>query len=62
FDDFESDWIHIKNRIGQGNPLSMILYVIYSSDLVDMAKDKNELTLAFINDTALITIGKTFHE
>lgn len=60
FDDFESDWMDIRNGIGQGDPLSMILYVIYSSDLVDIAKGKNELTLAFVDDTALIAIGKTF--
>ena len=32
FDDFNSDWIPIANGIGQGNPLSMILFVIYNSD------------------------------
>lgn len=60
FDDYESDWFPIRNGIGQGDPLSMILYVIYSSDLADTAKGKKELTLAFVDDTAFIAIGKTF--
>ncbi|KIK32792.1 hypothetical protein CY34DRAFT_40737, partial [Suillus luteus UH-Slu-Lm8-n1] len=66
FDDFTSDWIPIDNGIGQGDPLSMILYIIYSSDLVDIAKKRRgneslkELTLAFVDDTALVAIGPDF--
>jgi len=61
FDDFESDWLPIENGIGQGDPLSMLLYVIYNSDLVDIAKkEKGELALAFVDDMALVVIGKTF--
>ena len=62
FDDFSSDWISITNGIGQGDPLSMILFIVYNSDLVDTAKETNELTLAFIDDTAFIAIGKDFQE
>lgn len=68
FDGFISDWIPINNGIGQGDPLSMILYVIYSSDLVDIAKARHrrstlkELTLAFVDNTAFIAIGKNFDE
>ncbi|KAF8558626.1 hypothetical protein OG21DRAFT_1368802, partial [Imleria badia] len=35
FDGFLSDWIPITNGIGQGDPLSMILYIIYNSDLIE---------------------------
>jgi hypothetical protein len=44
----------------------MIVYIIYSSDLVDVAKSLQgnkalkELTLAFIDDTAFIAIGADF--
>ena len=63
FDDFKSEWSPITNGIGQGDPLSMILYVIYNSDLVDIAKkEKGELTLAFVDDTALIAVGNSFEE
>lgn len=38
FNGFTSDWFPVTNGIGQGNPLSMILYIIYGSGLVDIAK------------------------
>jgi len=38
----------------QGDPLSMILYIIYDSDLVRTASGKQELTLAFVDDTAFL--------
>lgn len=44
----------------------MILYIIYNSNLVDIAKKPpgraapKELTLAFVDDTALIAIAKDF--
>jgi hypothetical protein len=66
FDGFTSDWILIDNGIGQGDPLSMILYIIYSSDLVEVATPRRgraaiqELTLAFVDDTAFIAIAKDF--
>lgn len=64
FDGHLSDWIPIRNGIGQGDPLSMILYIIYDSDLVDIAigRGKKERTLAFVDDTAFIAIGKSFHD
>ena len=60
FDGSLSDWIPITNRIGQGNPLSMILYIIYNSDLVDVPKNKNETALGFIDNTAYLAIGTDF--
>jgi len=33
FDDFISELINICNGIGQGDPLSMIFYIIYNADL-----------------------------
>jgi ribonuclease HI len=66
FDDHLSDWIPITNGIGQGDPLSMILYIIYNSDLVDVAKPRmgrealRELTLAFVDDTAFVAIAPDF--
>lgn len=35
FDNYTSEWIPLANGIGQGDPLSMILYLYYSADLVD---------------------------
>ena len=63
FNDTTSDWIPIVNGIGQGDPLSMIAYLIYCADLTDIAKPSNkETALAFVDDTAFIAVGKTFEE
>ena len=62
FNSFLSDWIPITNSIGQGNPFSMILYIIYNSDLVEVPKDKNKAALTFVDDTTLLAIGKTFDD
>ncbi|KAF8835920.1 hypothetical protein BDN67DRAFT_912141, partial [Paxillus ammoniavirescens] len=42
FDRYLSEWIDITNSIGQGDPLSMILYIIHNSDLVDTAKGRSK--------------------
>ncbi|KIJ58962.1 hypothetical protein HYDPIDRAFT_66631, partial [Hydnomerulius pinastri MD-312] len=64
FDGYLSDWIPILNGIGQGDPLSMVLYIIYNSDLIDVAESsgRRERALAFVDDTVFIAIGKDFHE
>jgi hypothetical protein len=61
FNDMLSDWIPINNGIGQGDPLSMIAYLIYNADLIDIANSRNnETALAFVDDTAYIATGPTF--
>ena len=63
FNDATSDWIPINNGIGQGDPLSMIAYLIYCADLTDIADPSNkETALAFVDDTAFIAVGKSFEE
>jgi len=60
FDDYVSEWFDITNGIGQGDPLSMILYIIYDSDLVEIAKGKQELTLRrCTNRTMIFTDGSS---
>jgi hypothetical protein len=61
FDSYLSNWIPITNGIGQGDPISMILYIIYNSDLVEVPKNKNKNALAFVDDTAFVAIGKDFN-
>ncbi|KAG2030853.1 hypothetical protein BDR03DRAFT_877386, partial [Suillus americanus] len=46
--------LSLYNSIGQGDPLSMTLYIIYR------CKPLTELTLAFVDDMALVAIGKDF--
>ena len=62
FDDYTSEWFEIRNGIGQGDPFSMLLYIIYDSDLVDTPRSKKELTLAFVDDTVFLAIADTFQE
>jgi len=62
FDDHTSDWFDITNGIGQGIPFSMLLYIVYDSDLVTIAKNRNELTLAFVDDMVLVAIARTFQD
>jgi hypothetical protein len=62
FDDFLSDLIHIINRIGQGDPLSMILYIIYNADLLEIAYLPNEEALGFVDDILAMVEGHTLEE
>jgi hypothetical protein len=58
----------VTNGIRQGDPLPMILYIIYSSGLVDVAKPcqgretLKELMLAFVDDMAFIAVARDFEE
>jgi len=62
FDNHTSEWFNITNGIGQGDPFSMLLYIVYDLDLVTIAKNKDELTLAFVDDTVLLAIAKSFQD
>jgi hypothetical protein len=59
FDGYLSnDWIPINNGIGQGDPLSMVLYIIYNADLLEISngREKTERAQAFVDDTMLMAI------
>jgi hypothetical protein len=60
FDGYESDPIHIDNGIGQGDPLSMVLYQFYNADLLDIPKDDSENAMAYVDDTLMLATAKTF--
>ena len=62
FDDFISKDIPISNGIGQGDPLSMILYQYYNADLLDIPDNTNEAAMAYVDDAILIAIGSDFTE
>ena len=63
FDDYTSDLIEITNGIGQGDPLSMILYIIYNADLLEIIDDDQlEDALGYVDDIAIIAIGNDFEE
>ncbi|KAG6807916.1 hypothetical protein H0H92_006018 [Tricholoma furcatifolium] len=53
---------HSTGTIGQGDPVSMILYLFYNADLFDIPKGRRELALGFVDDAALVTSGKDLNE
>lgn len=55
FNDFVSESIEILNRIGQGNLLSMILYILYNADLLEITGDEEkEDSVGFVDDIAIM--------
>ena len=62
FDGYESEDHSINNGIGQGDPLSMILYQFYNADLMEIPEGKDESSMAYVDDALLIAIAKTFEE
>ncbi len=62
FDDYVSDLIAITNGIGQGCPLSMLLYLFYNADICDIPVHEYEDATCFVDDASLLAIGKTFLE
>lgn len=57
------DPIFTPNGIPQGLPLSQILYLFYNADLLDkITKRKDTSAIGYIDDIAILTIGKTTKE
>ncbi|KII85400.1 hypothetical protein PLICRDRAFT_116115, partial [Plicaturopsis crispa FD-325 SS-3] len=62
FDDYTSFWTAIINGIGQGDPISMIIFLFFNADILDIVHSKDEDATAFVDDTAIIAIGTTFRD
>lgn len=62
FNDFISDYIPIDNGIGQGCPLSMILYILYNADLIGIPSKTGEDSSGYIDNATLLAIAYTFAE
>lgn len=64
FDDYTSDTRTLNHGIGQGCPLSMLLYLrlFYNADLVTVPQNKSEASSAFVDDGTLLARGKNFIE
>ena len=62
FDDYTSDWIPLLNAIGQGDPLSIMSYLFYNTDILNILNSQNELAVAVVDDTAFFTEGATFSD
>ncbi|KAK0430612.1 hypothetical protein EV421DRAFT_1721350, partial [Armillaria borealis] len=65
FDNYTSDYVSVPTGVLQGSPLSVILYLIYSSGLLEvssMVLENKEKILGFIDDMAMIVICKMIEE
>ena len=60
FDNYSSEWFNLDNSIVQGDLLSMILYLFYNADILDVVRGKNELCLGYVDDLALVAMAKNF--
>ena len=61
FNGFASYWVNIDNGIVQGDPLLMLLYLFYNSNLIVMPK-KEEAMIAYVNNASFYAEGENFNE
>ena len=62
FDGYMSDPIKIDKGIGQGDPLSMVMYQFYNADLLDIPGEKSKSAIAYVDDTLLVATAEHFKE
>jgi len=60
FDGYISDRIPINNGIGQGDPLSMVLYQYYNADLLDIPRSADEDAEAYVDDAFMLATAADF--
>ena len=61
FNDYCSPLFQIESSIDQGCPLSVLAFLFYNADILDIADTKNgELVLGFIDDIAIRARGPSF--
>jgi Reverse transcriptase (RNA-dependent DNA polymerase) len=63
FDGHHTAHFIVTNRLDQGDPFSGICYLLYNADLLKIAALKlGEWILLFMDDAAVIVVGKNFAE
>ena len=62
FDGFTLEKTPIDNRIGQGDPLSMIFYQYYNADLLDIPEHEGEEAVAYVGGAFMLATGHHFHD
>ena len=60
FDNYMSDWFDLDNGISQGDLLSMLLYLFYNANHLDVASGLDKLSLGYVDDVALIVTADNF--
>src|SRR5947207_4436730 len=59
FNNRTSDSLNVPAGVPQGSPLSLLLYMYYNVDLLDVATKPNDIALGFIDDIVYGTAGTT---
>lgn len=61
FGDFTSEYMELMNGIGQGDPLSMIVYLFYNADFFDiqLPNPRKGISVGFVDDKNVIVDGGT---
>ena len=60
FDNYLLDWLDLDNGIVQGDPLSMLLYLFYNADMLDIMQGQQEVCLGYVDDMALVAAAGMF--
>lgn len=63
FDDYTSEPFNIDNGLDQGDPFSVIGYMIYNSDLLEVPQAQDsEDSILFVDDTTILAVGTDYIE
>jgi hypothetical protein len=63
FDDHQSERFAIDNGLDQGDPYSLICYLLYNTSLLEIPTlHIRETILLFVDDVTIIVVGKTFED
>ena len=62
FDDYTSDPINIDNGIGQGDPLSMVLYQYYNADILNIPTQPKESAIAYVDNVLIMALAENFRK
>jgi hypothetical protein len=54
--------ININNSIGQGDPLSMVMYQFYNADLLEIPEAEGESAIVYVDDAIMAAAADTFKE
>ena len=60
FDDYILEWFQLDNGIVQGDPLSMVLYLFYSADTLDISYRWHKMCLGYVDYMALVATASSF--
>jgi hypothetical protein len=61
FDDFRLELFSIDSGLDQGDPFSLICYLIYNASLINIPiKENGESESLYVDDACLIATGKNF--